>query len=145
MQEWSSSTSPCWPMSKHFRNSAGVHSEKLLSMDNYYSHINVEVQTAIRESNTLISYIPPGCTDLIQVNDRALGKLFKDKMTEKINAHLEENWDTWFSGDINASKRRILLTEFAGQAWEEVCQDQKVITRSFEAWPSAQTRLFFIR
>src|SRR6185437_11523795 len=115
----------------HFASHVGVETEKLLSMDNFYSHIDYEVQTGLRETNTLISYVPPNCTDIIQVNDRCLGKLFKDTMSELIDAHIDSNWETWYEGGVSASARRILLTKFAGAAWQELCQKQELITQTF--------------
>src|SRR6185437_13404941 len=117
----------------HFARCAGVETEKLLSMDNFYSHIDSEVQTSLRDTNTLISYIPPDCTDLVQVNDRGLGKVWKDIMTEKIDEHVERNWETWYSGGVNARKRRVLLTQFAGAAWDLVCEKQELITQTFSS------------
>ena len=69
---------------QHFRESTGVGSEKLVSMDNYYSHLLPEFQKKMREGNSLIDEIPPNTSDLIQTNDRGLGKQWKDIVSKKI-------------------------------------------------------------
>lgn len=48
---------------KHFRESRGTETEKLLSMD-LVSHRNEEFKAAIRESNALIDNILPNASDL---------------------------------------------------------------------------------
>lgn len=117
----------------HFRESTDNHSEKLVSLDNYYSHCDSMFQHIMRRGNSLLDYIPADCSDLVQSNDRNLGKTFKDAVSRRIEDHLEENWDTWYEGDMHAADRRVLLTQFAGEAWEEMCDDQDAITRAFEA------------
>ena len=97
----------------------------------------------MRDGNSLVEFLPPDTTDLIQANDRGLGKMWKDRMNVLMEEHMEKNWDMWFDGTASASKRRILMTEFAGQAWEEVCKDQKAITRSFEACGLTLTKSIF--
>ena len=101
-------------------------------MDNYYSHKDPDFQKIMRGGNSLIDYLPADTTDLIQTNDRGLGKLWKDKMTEKIDEHLEQNWDVWFGSGVNASERRILRTQFAGEAGRNFAQVKTLLRALLE-------------
>jgi hypothetical protein len=119
---------------KHFRDSTGTDTEKLLIMDNYYSHTDDDVKKLMRDANVLLDYIPSDTSDLIQVNGRGLGKIWKDKMSTLIENHMEENWDDWIGGGVKATERRVLLTKFAGDAWDDICRQQAVITRICCMW-----------
>ena len=77
-----------WVWANHLIDSIGTETEKLVSMDNYYSHKTQEFLKEMRDGNCLVDHIPADTSDLIQTNDRGLGKIWKDKMTEKIDAHL---------------------------------------------------------
>ena len=78
---------------EHFIRSTGTDTEKLVSLDIYYSHREKDFLKLMRGGNSLVSFVPPDCTDLVQSNDRALGKTWKDLVTGKINQHLEVNWN----------------------------------------------------
>jgi len=62
-----------------------------------------------------------------------LARCGKDRVSERIERHMEDNWNLWFDGNVSAKRRRILLTQFAGEAWQELCEQQDTITRAFEA------------
>lgn len=44
---------------------------------------------------------------------------------------MKENLQLYVEGKINASARRILLTKWIGEAWQEVADNKQIIIRSF--------------
>ena len=61
--------------------------------------------------------VSPATTSLVQPVDNAPFKAEIDKMA---TAHLQENLDDYVQGKINASARRVQLTKWVGQAWEDI-------------------------
>ena len=64
-----------------------------------------------------------GCTDEIQVVDAGLGALVK-KIVERILMDWlmnDANWEEWTSKTLPATRKRVLITQFVGQAWDEAC------------------------
>ena len=46
--------------------------------------------------------------------------------------HLSDNLESYVTGKCTASVRRTLLTKWIGAAWEEICEDEEMIVRSFK-------------
>ena len=84
------------------------------------------------DCHTTYTYVPGGCTNLVQPVDVYFNKLFKSAVERLANRHMQENLDGYVIGDTNASARRILFTKWAGQAWEEVSADKEMIISSFK-------------
>ena len=64
-----------------------------------------------------------GNTDEIQVVDAGVGALLKRK-AEGIQTDWmaeDKNWEEWTGSTLSASRKRILLTHWYGEAWEQVC------------------------
>ena len=45
--------------------------------------------------------------------------------------HMHENLDRYVKGTFTASARRVLFTQWVGQAWEEVSANKEMLKRSF--------------
>ena len=73
-----------------------------------------------------------GCTSLVQPVDVSFNKPFKSAVEQQATQHMQENLDSYVYGWINASARRVLITKWVGQAWEEISADKKMIIRSFK-------------
>ena len=86
------------------------------------------------ESHTSVTYVPGGCTSLVQPVDVSFNKPFKSAVERQATQHMQENLDAYVYGRINASARRVLITKWVGQAWEEVCVDKEMIARSFRKY-----------
>ena len=64
-----------------------------------------------------------GNTDEIQVVDAGLGALLK-RFAEEIQQDwlcVDANWEEWTVATLPAYRKRILLTQWYGEAWEKVC------------------------
>ena len=51
---------------------------------------------------------------------------------KKLKVQLSDNLESYVTGKCTASVRRTLLTKWIGAAWEEICEDEEMIVRSFK-------------
>ena len=59
-----------------------------------------------------------GCTDILAVPDAGVIKLLQDDFHNRIDTHLEENFDRWFSSSRPDSvERRRVMIKFIGASW----------------------------
>ena len=104
-----------------------------LVLDIHRAQKTQEIQDVLEaECNTSITYVPGGCTSLVQPVDVSFNKPFKSAVERQATQHMQENLDSYVHGQINASARRVLFTKWVGQAWEEVSADKELIVRSFK-------------
>lgn len=79
-----------------------------------------------------------GCTDEIQVVDAGFGALTK-RIAEEVQQEWldkDENWAEWTDHTLSASRRRVLLTWWYGEAYDRACHQydfEKVCTRTYLA------------
>ena len=112
-------------------------------LDNGVEHVlfadNVNFQTlqsfhqlCREEANTIVYMLPPNQTDKVQPIDQGEGFMMKKKIGLYLDEWLEdeENFDKWHR-TISAKERRILMTKFVGQAWEELSEDYSEMRRKF--------------
>ena len=121
-------------------NAVDVGADKLLFVDNLNAQVSqcllthgndvtipISVQTkqsfinAMQLHNTTVHYLPAGCTDMLQPIDAGIGRLVKLRMNEELDTWLADpqNFVEWVSG-MSASRRRVLITQWLGAAWEHV-------------------------
>ena len=104
-----------------------------LVLDLHRAQKTQEIQDVLEaECNTSITYVPGGCTSLVQPVDVSFNKPFKSAVERQATQHMQENLGSYVHGQINASARRVLFTKWVGQAWEEVSADKELIIRSFK-------------
>ena len=80
----------------------------------------------------IVSILPGGCTSIIQPLDVSFNKQFTSAVERLATAHMQEHLDKYVKGEVNASARRILFTQWVGQAWEDVSRNREMVIRSFE-------------
>ena len=103
-----------------------------LILDVHSAQKSNAIQTILeKECNTEVTFVPGGCTSLVQPIDVAFNKPFKSVVDRLATAHMQENLDAYVTGGMTASRRRVLITRWVGQAWEEVCTNKDMIIRSF--------------
>ena len=64
-----------------------------------------------------------GCTDEIQVVDAGFGALVK-RLAEQVQTEwfdVDENWAEWTASTLSASRRRVLMTIWYGEAYRRAC------------------------
>ena len=64
--------------------------------------------------------MPAGCTSIIQPLDVSLNAPFKKKVEEAAMQQLQDNLEKYLQGKFSAGERRILMTKWVGNAWEEL-------------------------
>ena len=69
---------------------------------------------------TITALVPSGCTSLVQPLDVLFNGPFKWAVDTIATSHMEAHVNDYLHGNFTASERRILLTKWIGQAWEEV-------------------------
>ena len=52
-------------------------------------------------------------------------------MSRLTNQHVADNLEDYVQGSIPAKQRRILLSQWVGQAWEELSTNKEMAVRSF--------------
>ena len=108
--------------------------EKVLFADNVGFQQSKEFHETCRdELNTIVYMLPENHTDKLQPIDAGCGRMMKLKIGAAKETWLEEedNLDKW-QDNLSASDRRILMTQWAGKAWSELCSNQTFFKRLFE-------------
>ena len=101
--------------------SAACSGNMLLVLDVHKAQKTEDVKALLAEKHTTPLYIPPGCTSIIQPLD----------VNRLANAHSAENLNAYVQGTIPAGERRVLLTRWVAQAWEEASAHRDMVIRSF--------------
>ena len=108
--------------------------EKVLFADNVGFQQSKEFHETCRdELNTIVYMLPENHTDKLQPINAGCGRMMKLKIGAAMETWLEEedNLDKW-QDNLSASDRRILMTQWAGKAWSELCSNQTFFKRLFE-------------
>lgn len=84
------------------------------------------------EINAIIYLLPENHTDKVQPIDAGFGKQMKVKIGEAMEKWLEkeENLDMWHDS-ISAKKRRVLMTQWTGEAWRKLSVQKMFIKKLF--------------
>ena len=90
-------------------------------------------ETCRDEINTTVYMLPENHTDKIQPVDAGCGRIMKVKIGEALERWLEEkdNLEKWHDR-LSAKERRILRTQWTGEAWSQCCTDHHFFQRLFE-------------
>lgn len=99
----------------------------LLLMDNLSSHVSQDFQTEVRKVGAKPHFLPAGCTDWVQAIDHHGGVTLKNRMQKIMELEFIEDsafHDEWLGLNgvrFSASKKRIKITKWAAEAWEDMC------------------------
>lgn len=88
---------------------------RFVALDVFAGQKTTAVLTAFRESKTITSFIPKGCTGLVQPLDTAVNKTIKAKISELLDREIDQNPELWESGKFSIGDRRILMTWVVGK------------------------------
>ena len=85
-----------------------------------------------KEINAIIYLLPENHTDKVQPIDAGFGKQMKAKIGEAMEKWLEEdeNLDMWHDS-LSAKQRRILMTQWTGEAWRKLSSDKMFAKKLF--------------
>jgi len=105
----------------------------MLLLDHYKAQKTPTVLIMLNdECNTTTVLVPPGCTSLVQPLDVVLNGPFKQAVDAIAMSHMEVHVNDYLHGKFTASKHRILLTKWIGQAWEEVSANKDMVITGFK-------------
>ena len=123
-------------------SSAAPKEQSVLFADNLYGQTTDEFKRVLKEEcNTLLWLLPPKCTDEVQPVDAGYGKLFKVYVGNALDAWLlnGDNVEKWESNKLTASDRRILITQWTGEAAKQIDRNIRYRRRLFEKTGLAMT------
>lgn len=77
--------------------------------------------------------LPENHTDKIQPNDAGCGQMMKVKIADALDRWLEteDNLCKW-QDKLSAKDKRILMTQWTGEAWSEFKENKGFLKRLFE-------------
>lgn len=85
-----------------------------------------------KEINAIIYLLPENYTDKVQPIDAGFGKQIKAKIGKAMEKWLEEdkNLDMWHDR-LSAKQKRILMTQWTGEAWRKLSSDKMFAKKLF--------------
>ena len=102
---------------------------RLLSLDVFAGQKTPEVKQAFKDLNIIPSFIPSGCTGYVQVLDVAINKPLKAMLSDAAEKHYSENFEKWQSNQYTVGERRIMLTNWVGEAWTKLHKEKGHVIR----------------
>jgi hypothetical protein len=105
---------------------------RFLSLDVFAGQKTKEVITSFKALKCTTSFIPGGTTGFVQVCDTVVNRSLKARIEELADQYIDENEREWVEGKYSVSQRRVLLTKWVGQAWEDMhVEDSDMIRKAF--------------
>ena len=114
----------------------------ILIMDNLHAQTTDAFKEYLaKECNTLAWYGPAECTDEVQPVDAGAGRFLKVEIGRRLDMWLEQsdNLERWESKSLTASDRRVLMTQWMGEATQLLNSRQEYRFRLFEKCGMAMT------
>jgi len=100
----------------------------VLLLDNLEAHCADDFKTAVSDQNGLVWYGLPDGIDLWQPVDAGYAQVLKSLISKEHQDWLDrdDNADRWFQNDnpYSAKERRILITNWAGEAWKRLSRPE---------------------
>ena len=122
-------------------STAAPEEQSILFADNLCGQTTDEFKRVLKECNTLHWISPPKYTDELQPVDVGYGKLFKVYVGKALDGWLlnGDNVEKWASNKLTAADRRILITQWIGEAARQIDRDVRNCRCLFEKTGLAMT------
>ena len=105
--------------------------KRLLVWDLFKSHSTQKVKTQLQQSNSIVVYVPPGCTKVVQPADVSWNAPFKVAYRDLYSQWMAEGeQERTPAGNMRAPSKPLMVQWVVG-AWEAITKE--TIVRSFEA------------
>jgi hypothetical protein len=106
---------------------------RFLSLDVFSGQKTKEVIHSFKALKCTTSFIPGGTTGFVQVCDTVVNRSLKARIEELADQYIDENESDWVEGKYSVSQRRVFLTKWVGQAWEDMhTEDGDMIRQAFQ-------------
>jgi hypothetical protein len=116
-----------------FQRNSTQRPPRFLSLDVFSGQKTQEVTDSFKSIKCTTSFIPSGTTGFIQVCDTTVNHALKSRIEELADIYIDQNEREWVEGKYSISDRRVLLTKWVGQAWQDMHQeDSDMIRGAFE-------------
>ena len=102
---------------------------RFLSLDVFTGQKTKEVITSFKALKCTTSFIPSGTTGFVQVCDTVVNRSLKARIEDLADQYIDKNEREWVEGKYTVSQRRVLLTKWVGQAWDDMHTDDSDIIR----------------
>ncbi|CAF1428919.1 unnamed protein product [Rotaria sordida] len=89
---------------------------KLFIIDSANSHLKPEIIQNLRKKNVVVSIIPKGCTQYLQLLDTSVFSVFKNHYQAAANEYID-NYTSRSKIKLTAKQKRILCTRLISTAW----------------------------
>lgn len=109
-----------------------VKEKTLLVLDLHRAQKTDHILDVMQECDITPVFVPAGLTGTIQPLDVSYNAPFKKKVEDAAAQHMQDNMENYLHGKFTAGERRILLTKWVGNAWEEMAQAKQIAVRSFK-------------
>ena len=76
--------------------------------------------TSFKALKCTTSFIPSGTTGCVQVCDIVVNRSLKARIEDLADQYIDKNEREWVEGKYTVSQRRVLLTKWVGQAWDDI-------------------------
>ena len=95
--------------------------------------MTAQLHSEFKKLNCTTSYIPGGCTRFIQPLDVSLNKPLKALVAQAAADHADKFHNQYIEGGFTVAERRVLLTQWVGDAWDELhVKYKKTIIETFQ-------------
>jgi hypothetical protein len=106
---------------------------RFLSLDVFAGQKTKEVINSFKSIRCTTLFIPGGTIGFIQVCDIVINKSLKTRIKELADQYINEHKVEWVEGKYSVGDRRVLLTKWVRQAWEDLyTQDGDIIRQAFK-------------
>jgi transposase-like protein len=117
----------------YFPRNSILRPPRFLSLDVFSGQKTKEVIDSFKSIRCTTSFIPGGTTGFIQVCDTAVNRSLKARIEELADRYIDEHEVEWVEGRYSVGDRRVLLTKWVGQAWEDMhTEDGDMIRQAFK-------------
>jgi hypothetical protein len=89
---------------------------KLLIADSANSHLKPEIIKNLRKNNVVVSVIPKGCTQYLQLLDTSVFSVFKNHYQNAADEYIDR-YHSRSKIKLSAKQQRILCTRLVSSAW----------------------------
>jgi hypothetical protein len=106
---------------------------RFLCLDAFAPQMTQGLRKEFKKLNYTTSYIPGGCTGFVQPLDVSLNKPLKALVAQYAADHADKFYNKYVAGDFTVGERRILLTQWIGDAFDELhVKYKKTIIETFQ-------------